>query len=79
MSDLLQFTACFLLPVGITLFLSVFFGWIGALGGALIISALLLWFIGREISLTKQRDAVEAFNRAQTTGWTDAERKAMNG
>jgi hypothetical protein len=77
MYDFLQFAGCFLLPVGITLFVAVFIGWMGALGCAIIIAAIIVYLLGREGNIQKQLARQEAYERAITTGWTDEERQNL--
>lgn len=77
MFDILQYLGCFLLPLGTFLFVTAFIGWIGGLGCAAIVLAVIVYLLGREGNLAIQRERIEAENRAIQTGWTDEERKRL--
>ncbi len=77
MSDILQFAAFILFPVGAFLFTLQFFGLIGALGFAVIIASGLLWTVGREMNINRQKAETEAYNREVMTGWSADEREDL--
>lgn len=79
MSDFLQFAACFLLPIGFCLFLLQFVGVISAIGFGIIVAASLLWIVGREMNILKQKNEVDAYNREMLTGWSADEIHDLEG